>query len=149
MLHSMDTQQCMHVGFGADLTDLARRLVTTWPECRTTSEPNGDAPQEQLWGASLLGFVYLHFPINMNIYKGELQGLYVLLSRTQAGPGRAIKQQQEENSRNHVKAFSESLYICQIGENAYQRIFNTVLISGFRISISTTSGIPLYVVLKK
>ena len=38
-------------------------------------------------------------------YKGELKGLYVLLSRTQAGPGSAVKQEQEENSRNHIPAF--------------------------------------------
>ena len=29
----------------------------------------------------------------------------VILSRTQAGPGRAVKQGQEENSRNHIQAF--------------------------------------------
>ena len=31
--------------------------------------------------------------------------MYVLLSRTQAGPGRTIKQEQEEISRNHVPLF--------------------------------------------
>ena len=36
---------------------------------------------------------------------GEQKGLYVLLRRSQAGPGRAVKQEQEENSRNHVQAF--------------------------------------------
>ena len=35
--------------------------------------------------------------------KGELTGLYVLLSRTQAGPGRTVKQEQEEISPNHVQ----------------------------------------------
>ena len=30
---------------------------------------------------------------------------YVLLSRTQAGPGRAVKQEQEEISRNRVQTF--------------------------------------------
>ena len=38
-------------------------------------------------------------------YRGVSKGLYVLLSRTQAGPGRAVKQEQEENSRNHVRTF--------------------------------------------
>ena len=28
-----------------------------------------------------------------------------MLSKTQAGPGRAVKQEQEQNSRNHVQAF--------------------------------------------
>ena len=39
------------------------------------------------------------------MYKDELKGLHVLLRRTQAGPGRAIKQEQEQNSRNHLQAF--------------------------------------------
>ena len=32
--------------------------------------------------------------------------MYVLLSRTQAGPGRIVKQEQEKISRNHVQTFS-------------------------------------------
>ena len=32
--------------------------------------------------------------------------MYFLLSRTQAGPGRTGKQEQEETSRNHVQTFS-------------------------------------------
>ena len=31
--------------------------------------------------------------------------MYFLLSRIQAGPGRTVKQEQEEISRNHVQAF--------------------------------------------
>ena len=38
-------------------------------------------------------------------YRGVNKGLYVLLSRTQAGPGRTVKQEQEEISRNHVQTF--------------------------------------------
>ena len=38
-------------------------------------------------------------------YRGENKGLFVLLSRTQAGPGRTVKQEQEEISRNHVQTF--------------------------------------------
>ena len=33
------------------------------------------------------------------------KGLQILLSNSQAGPGRKIKQEQEEISRNHVQAF--------------------------------------------
>ena len=33
------------------------------------------------------------------------KGLYVLLSRTQAGAGRTVKLEQEEISRNHVQTF--------------------------------------------
>ena len=38
-------------------------------------------------------------------YRGGNKGLFVLLSRTQAGPGRTVKQEQEEMSRNHVQTF--------------------------------------------
>ena len=31
--------------------------------------------------------------------------MYVLLSRTQAGPGRTVKQEQDEISRNHLQTF--------------------------------------------
>ena len=58
-----------------------------------------DLPQFWLDFGLILILVFL---VN---YRGELKGLYVLLSRTQAGPGRAVKQEQEENSRNHVQAF--------------------------------------------
>ena len=35
-------------------------------------------------------------------YRGANKGLYVLLSRTQAEPGRTVKQEQEEISCNHI-----------------------------------------------
>ena len=40
-----------------------------------------------------------------NMYRGVNKGLHVLLSRTQAGPGRTVKQEQEEISRNHLQTF--------------------------------------------
>ena len=39
------------------------------------------------------------------VYIGVNKGLHVLLSRTQAGPGRTVKQEQEEISRNHEQTF--------------------------------------------
>ena len=39
------------------------------------------------------------------MYRGENKGLFVLLSMTQAGPGRTVKQEQEEISRTHVQTF--------------------------------------------
>ena len=36
-------------------------------------------------------------------YRDEIYSLQILLSRTQAGPGRTVKQQQEETSPNHVQ----------------------------------------------
>ena len=41
----------------------------------------------------------------MLVYRGVNKGLYVLLSRTQAGPGRTVNQEQEEISHNHVQTF--------------------------------------------
>ena len=38
-------------------------------------------------------------------YRAEKKSLQILLSRTQAGPGRKVKQEQEEISRNHVQTF--------------------------------------------
>ena len=38
-------------------------------------------------------------------YRGGNKGLFVLLSRTQAGPSRTDTQEQEEISRNHVQTF--------------------------------------------
>ena len=42
---------------------------------------------------------------NPALYRGANKGLYDLLSRTQAGPGRRVKQEQEEISRDHVQTF--------------------------------------------
>ena len=39
------------------------------------------------------------------LYRGANKGLQILLSGTQAGPGRAVKQEQEINSRNHIQTF--------------------------------------------
>ena len=36
-------------------------------------------------------------------YRDEINSLQIQLSRTQAGPGRAVKEQQEQNSPNHVQ----------------------------------------------
>ena len=42
-------------------------------------------------------------PIWNYIYRDEIYSLQILLSRTQAGPGRTVKQEQEEISPNHVQ----------------------------------------------
>ena len=49
-------------------------------------------------GADIFGF-------DTRQFRCVNKGLYVLLSRTQAGPGRTVKQEQEEISRNHVQTF--------------------------------------------
>ena len=38
-------------------------------------------------------------------YRDRLKGVHNWLSNSQAGPGRKVKQEQEEISRNHVQAF--------------------------------------------
>ena len=38
-------------------------------------------------------------------YRDLLKGVQILLSNSQSGPGRKVKQEQEEISRNHVQAF--------------------------------------------
>ena len=43
-------------------------------------------------------------PFSPSLYRGVNKGLFVLLSRTQAGPGRTVKQEQEEISCNHVRS---------------------------------------------
>ena len=49
-------------------------------------------------------------------FRGENKGLFVLLSRTQTGPGRTVKQEQEEISRNHVpRLFLGSVFLCNKG----------------------------------
>ena len=39
------------------------------------------------------------------MYRDRLIGVQILLSNSQAGTGRKVKQEQEEISRNHVQAF--------------------------------------------
>ena len=41
-------------------------------------------------------------PFSMYMYRAEKKSLKILLSSTQAGPGRKVKQEQKESSRNHV-----------------------------------------------
>ena len=39
------------------------------------------------------------------VYRDRLKGVHILLSKSQAGPGRKVKQELQEISRNHVQAF--------------------------------------------
>ena len=41
----------------------------------------------------------------LRVYRARNKGLQILLSNSQAGTGRKVKQEQEETSRNHVQAF--------------------------------------------
>ena len=44
-------------------------------------------------------------------YRARNKGMQILLSNSQAGPGRTVKQEQEEISRNHVQTFISPLYV--------------------------------------
>ena len=51
------------------------------------------------------------------LYRAEKKSLKILLSSTQAGPCRKVKQEQEEISRNHVpRLFLGSVYVRSCGE---------------------------------
>ena len=43
--------------------------------------------------------------INPAHYRAPGKSMYFLLIRTQARPGRTVKQEQEQNSRIHIQAF--------------------------------------------
>ena len=43
--------------------------------------------------------------LRTNLHRDRLKSMQILLSMTQAGPGRTGKQEQEQTSRNHVQAF--------------------------------------------
>ena len=46
------------------------------------------------------------------LYRAEKKALQILLSRTQAGPGSKVKQQEEDISRNHVpRLFLNSVHM--------------------------------------
>ena len=57
---------------------------------------------------SLLASGYTMLRNFRNVYREPAKGLQILLSRTQAGPGRAVKEEQEEISPNHVQAIYEA-----------------------------------------
>ena len=48
---------------------------------------------------------YTYQDMLIYVYRGPGKSMRILLSNSQAGPGRKVKQEQEEISRNHVQAF--------------------------------------------
>ena len=53
-----------------------------------------------------------HLCKNASMYRGEKKSVQILLSYSQAGPGRKAKQDQEEISRNHVpRLFLGSVHV--------------------------------------
>ena len=62
--------------------------------------------------------IYVRFlkPRTLGKYREPTKGLQILLSTTQAGPGRAVKEEQEEISPNHVQAiYGASVYAQVMG----------------------------------
>ena len=56
---------------------------------------------------------------SVSMYRDRLKGMRILLSRTQAGAGRTVKQEHEQTSRNHGKITSRNM-ICWI-RNLFKR----------------------------
>ena len=50
-----------------------------------------------------VAFVKMSINAPKEQYRDEMNSLQIQLSSTQAGPGRAVKEQQEQNSPNHVQ----------------------------------------------
>ena len=48
----------------------------------------------------------------LHVYRVQNKGMQILLSNSQAGPGRRVKHEQEEISRNHVGAFIPGSVVC-------------------------------------
>ena len=71
-------------------------------------------------------------------YRGEKKSLQILLSYSQAGPGRKAKQDQEDISRNHVPRLCKqrptprlqrSLLMARARETQYSRLCYSLLLS--------------------
>ena len=76
----------------------------TTDKCQCKSEERFSFTKTLLVILAIISYSYIsrHFESK---YRCELKGLHVLLSRTQAGPGNAVRQEQEENSCYCVQAF--------------------------------------------
>ena len=59
-------------------------------------------------------------------YRDEIYSLQNLLSRTQAGPGRSVKKEQEEISPNHVQRINLISVLISHTENETRRIATQV-----------------------
>ena len=53
---------------------------------------------------NILSKRYKKYVYILHEYRAHKKGLQILLSNSQAGPGRKVKQEQEEISHNHVQA---------------------------------------------
>ena len=75
--------------------------------------------------------------------------MQILLSRTQAGPGRAVKQEQEETSRNHVLADLRTVFqdtpVCKPGYLGKQYCQDhTLLVTNRGILKNSTPKMPQF-----
>ena len=79
-----------------------------------------------------------HLCKNASMYRGEKKSVQILLSYSQAGPGRKAKQDQEDISRNHVPRLCKqrptprlqrSLLMARARETQYSRLCYSLLLS--------------------
>ena len=74
------------------------------------------------------------------LYREPRKGLQILLSRTKAGPGRKVKQEQEYISPNHVQAFSGAFVHtgrreCPESARRWPSLLNTEAMESERVSV--------------
>ena len=63
-------------------------------------------PREEMSEHQKRGFIKNErYIAPISLYRDRLKSMQILLSMTQAGPGRAVKHEQEEISRNQVQTF--------------------------------------------
>ena len=71
--------------------------------CRALDSSVVEIWSEQEWIEVITYFTGHRY--HTSTYRDELKGMPIVLSTTQAGPGKTVKLEQEEISPNHVKAF--------------------------------------------
>ena len=60
---------------------------------------------------------------NVRMYRARNKGMHILLSNSQAGIGRTVKQEQEEISRNQVQTFIPGSVIARTSSFSHLRVF--------------------------
>ena len=79
----------------------------------------------------------------MLLYRGELKGLYVLLSRTRAGSGRQLSKSRNKFLATRYKPFSESLDISLIAQKGALPKISGVKVKRAFVKVSIGQNLPL------
>ena len=84
---------------GNEMSQLPRSLSQSQLSGVEAVVEEREAPSDRIWEIGICA-----------TYRDWLKGVQILLSNSQAGPGRTVKQEHEEISRNHVQAFFRTLF---------------------------------------